>query len=174
MLKRDCRHFPGDRPCTFHKQDLATCEACPHYAPRGTAILMIKLEALGDVLRTTSVLPALHRRYDPCHVTWITSDGARDLFVGNDLVDRVVSASDDYLPTLLSRTFDVIVNPDAALHSCELATIARGQTAFGYRLGPQGVVLALNRAADRWLEMGGCDPVKRSNTSSYQQILHEI
>ncbi len=174
MLRRDCRHFPGDRPCGFHKQDLATCETCSHYAPRGTTILIIKLEALGDVLRTTSVLPALHRQYDPCHITWITSGAARDLFAGNRLVDKVISASDDYLPTLLSRTFDVVINPDAAARPCELAAISRGHTAFGYRAGPEGIVVALNRAADRWLEMGGCDAAKRSNTKTYQQILHEI
>ncbi len=174
MLKRDCRHFPGDRPCDFHKQDLVTCENCTHYAPRGMTILIMKIEALGDVLRTTSVLPSLHRQYGPCHITWITSGTARELFTGNHLVDEVISASDDYLPTLLSRTFDVVINPDAASKSCELATISRGYTAFGYRLGPEGTVVALNRAADRWLEMGGCDAVKRGNTRTYQQILHEI
>jgi len=174
MLRCDCRHFPGDRPCEFHKQDLVTCDNCPHYAPRGTAILIVKLEALGDVLRTTSILPALHRRYDPCHITWITSGAARELFTGNHLVDRVISAPDDYLPALLSRTFDVVINPDAATRSCELATISRGHTAFGYRLGPEGIVIALNRAADRWLEMGGSDTKKQTNTRTYQQILHEI
>lgn len=174
MLKRDCRHFPGDRPCNFHKQDLVTCDDCHHYAPRGTTILIMKLEALGDVLRTTSILPALHRQYDPCHITWITSGAARELFTGNRLVDQVISAPDGYLPALLSRTFDVVINPDAAIRSCELATISRGHTAFGYRLGPEGIVIALNRAADRWLEMGGCDTVKQTNTRTYQRILHEI
>ena len=67
-----------------------------------------------------------------------------------------------------------MINPDASAKSCELATIARGHTAFGYRLGPEGILVALNRAADRWLEMGGCDAVKRSNTETYQQILHEM
>jgi ADP-heptose:LPS heptosyltransferase len=174
MLKRDCRHFAGDRPCGFHKRDLVTCEDCGHYVPRGTTILIIKLEALGDVLRTTSILPALRRQYDPCHISWITSGGARDLFIGNSLVDEVISASDDYLPTLLSRTFDVVINPDAAARSCELATLTRAHTAFGFRLGQDGVVLALNMAADHWLEMGGCDALKRSNTRTYQRILHEI
>jgi ADP-heptose:LPS heptosyltransferase len=174
MLKRDCRHFPGDRPCGFHKQHLVTCDTCAHYEPRGITILIIKLDALGDVLRTTSILPALHRRYGRCHVTWLTSPAARDLFAGNALVDRVVSPPEAYLPTLLSRTFDVVINPDAAPRSCELATIALGHTAFGYRLRPDGVVSGLNGAADRWLEMGGSDVLKRSNARTYQAILHEM
>jgi ADP-heptose:LPS heptosyltransferase len=174
MLKRDCRYFPGDRPCGFHKQDHTVCETCDHYAPRGIAILIIKLDALGDVLRTTSILPALHRRYGRCHVTWLTSPAARDLFQGNLFVDRVVSAPEAYLPTILSRTFDVVINPDAAPRSCELATIALGQTVYGYRLHPDGVVLGLSRAADRWLEMGGSDVLKRANKRTYQAILHEM
>jgi ADP-heptose:LPS heptosyltransferase len=174
MIRLDCRYFPGDRPCDFHKQGLATCRDCPHYASRGTTILIIKLEALGDVLRTTSILPALRRQYDPCHVTWITSNAARELFTGNDLVDRVISAPDECLPALLSRTFDVVINPDAAVRSCELAAVSKSHTAFGYRLGPEGAVLALNRAAGRWLEMGGSDVLKRSNTMTYQQMLHDI
>lgn len=174
MIKRDCRHFPGDRPCEFHKRNLVACENCSDYSPRGTAILMIKLDALGDVLRTTSVLPALRRQYGPCHITWLTSEAALDLFTGNGLVDRVISTSDDYLAALLSRTFDVVINPDASPRSCEIATLPRARAGFGYRLGPEGAAIALNRAADRWLEMGGSDLLKRANTRSYQSILHEI
>jgi ADP-heptose:LPS heptosyltransferase len=174
MLRRDCRHFPGDRPCDFHKRDLVTCDTCAYYKPRGTTILVIKIEALGDVLRTTSVLPALRARYEPCHVTWLTSDAATELFVGNPLVDRVVSIAGDYLPALLSRSFDVVINPDAAIGSCELASIAKARAAFGYRLSPDGVVVGLNRVADLWLEMGASDPAKRTNTKTYQEILHGI
>jgi ADP-heptose:LPS heptosyltransferase len=174
VLKRDCRHFPGDRPCDFHKQDLVTCEKCDHYAPRGTTILIIKLDALGDVLRTTCILPSLKRRYEPCHITWITSGGARDLLVGNRLVDSVVSAPQDRLSMLLSRSFDVVINPDASVRSCELAAISRGHAGFGYTLGPEGSVLPLGRAAAGWLEMGACDTAKRENTRTYQNILHDI
>jgi len=56
------------------------CHDCSHFSERGTSVLMIKLDALGDVLRTTSVLPAIHRAYDPCSVTWVTSGAAMDLF----------------------------------------------------------------------------------------------
>jgi heptosyltransferase-2 len=35
------------------------CGDCPCFAPRGERILIIKLGAPGDVLRTTCLLPAL-------------------------------------------------------------------------------------------------------------------
>ena len=51
----DCRHFLGHKPCIFRRE----CDGCPHYAPFGKRILIIKLAALGDVLRTTPLLRGL-------------------------------------------------------------------------------------------------------------------
>jgi heptosyltransferase-2 len=50
-----------------------------------TKILIIKTAALGDVLRTTSILPGLHARYPGCEVTWVTSAAAASLVAPNAL-----------------------------------------------------------------------------------------
>ena len=50
ILKPDCSHFPGDRPCSFHKSTGVKCDSCPHYSPVRHKILVIKFDALGDVL----------------------------------------------------------------------------------------------------------------------------
>ena len=47
ILKSDCRHFPGDRPCQPNKEFGQTCPDCPHYETQGHRILIIKLAALG-------------------------------------------------------------------------------------------------------------------------------
>jgi heptosyltransferase-2 len=173
-LKTDCRHFPGDRPCTYHKQGLAYCEDCRMYEPRGTGILIVKLEALGDVLRTTSVLPSLRRVYGNCHVTWVTSDAARDLFVGNPLVDELLLCPSGCLPTILTRKFDVVINPDASPRSCEIACLAKAGTRYGFTIDERGQVVPLGPAAEEWLLMGASDPVKQRNEKTYQQVLHEM
>ena len=173
-LRSDCRHFPGDRPCRFHKKTGVTCSDCPHFAERGTGVLIVKLDALGDVLRTTSVLPSLHRTYDPCHVTWVTSGAAMDLFVGNAMVDEVLDVAGGALPMLLARDFDLVINPDASPRACAIATAARGKRKHGFVLSPEGHVKALGGAAREWLLMGSFDQVKRENRRTYQEILHEI
>ena len=66
--------------------------ASPSLAMR---ILIVKTGALGDVLRTTSILPGLHRRYPDCRVTWVTARGAEDLVRYHPLVDRVHAVSPD-------------------------------------------------------------------------------
>jgi ADP-heptose:LPS heptosyltransferase len=174
IVRADCRHFPGDRPCEYHKAGEVSCGTCDRYAPRGKAILIVKFDAVGDVLRTTSILPSLHREYGRCYITWITSPAAHDLFVGNGLVHEVLSSPADYLPTLLNRNFDIIINPDASRRSCEIASLARGKRKFGFTASPGGVVVPLNQAATDWLDMGGCDDTKKKNSKTYQQILHEM
>lgn len=54
-------------------------------------ILILKTAALGDVLRTTSILEGLHERHAPCRVTWLTAPGAVDLVRTHPLVHEVVA-----------------------------------------------------------------------------------
>ncbi len=57
-VKNDCRFFKGDVPCRPHKTKGVHCENCPDYDATEKNILVIKLAAIGDVIRTT---PLLHR-----------------------------------------------------------------------------------------------------------------
>jgi len=150
------------------------CHDCSHFSERGTSVLMIKLDALGDVLRTTSVLPAIHRAYDPCSVTWVTSGAAMDLFTGNDMVDEVLDAAGAAVPMLMAREFDIVINPDASPASCAIASMVRGRKKYGFVLSPEGYVESLSRAAEDWLLMGSFDNLKKVNRKTYQQILHDI
>ena len=43
-------------------------------------ILIIKLEAVGDVLRTTCILHGLKEKYPKSEITWITCKSAVPLF----------------------------------------------------------------------------------------------
>src|SRR5689334_25243915 len=53
-------------------------------------ILIVKTAALGDVLRTTSILEGLHERHPGARVTWVTAPGAVDLVRTHPLVHAVV------------------------------------------------------------------------------------
>ena len=54
----DCRFFLGDRPCVWHKLSGVLC-TCEHYEPVEERLLLVKLDAMGDVLRSTALLPPL-------------------------------------------------------------------------------------------------------------------
>lgn len=52
-------------------------------------ILIIKTAALGDVLRTTSILPGLHAAHGAPAIEWVAARGAVDLVRTHPLLDRV-------------------------------------------------------------------------------------
>jgi len=175
ILKADCSHFPGDRPCRFHKEQGVKCDACPHYAPVRDTILVIKFDALGDVLRTTALLPSLRRRYPSSRITWLTKASARDLFANNPYVDEVLACEDPAtLAQLQARTFDLLIHPDASPVSAAYASLARANVKRGFALDATGRVTPLNPEALEWFEMGAFDDLKKSNTKTYQQVIHEI
>ena len=53
-------------------------------------ILIIKTAALGDVLRTTSILPGLAARHPGAAITWVTAADAVPLVAHHPLVERSV------------------------------------------------------------------------------------
>ena len=59
--------------------------------PSVTSVLMIKTGSLGDVLRTTSVLPGLKQRFPDLHLTWVVAPAAASLVERHRLVSRVVT-----------------------------------------------------------------------------------
>ena len=174
QLKNDCVHFPGRMPCRFHKAHGVKCHECDHYQPIDYKILIIKLDALGDVLRTTCILPPLRRQYTDACISWCTRKNARDLFINNDLVDDLFFMDDDAQFRLSVESFDWVINLDTAKTSASVATCAHGKKKTGFLLHENGYIYATNEAARSWLEMSGFDDVKKKNTKTYQQIVYEI
>jgi heptosyltransferase-2 len=174
-LKTDCRHFRPDRPCAPHKAHGVVCATCTEfYDPITSRLLVVKLAAVGDVLRTTCLLPGIRRRWPRAHVTWVTSPAAAPLFAGNPLVDRVLSFSGSAPIELLTEQFDVIINPDAAADACALAHVAHGRERLGFNVDARGTPLPLSAAAERWLEMGVRDDKKKANRLTYQEHMAAI
>jgi heptosyltransferase-2 len=174
-LHTDCRQFRWDRPCDPHKQTGVRCPECTVYDPIRSRVLVVKLAATGDVLRTTALLPAIHSRFPGARVTWLTARAAVPLFVGNRLVDEVLS-SDASLTTarLQVETFDAILCPDSDPDAATLAAAAKGRQRFGFSLDQDGHVQPLGSAAEHWLRMGLSDADKKRNRETYQALVARV
>ncbi len=174
MIRRDCRHYLGDRPCVFHKREGVICRDCPRYSPAGEKVLVIKLDAAGDVLRTTSLLPGLKKCFPDCVLTWITRAGSLPLFIHNPLVDRVLPLQPEGLVSVLSETFDLSLNLDTSPLSSSLQSLVRSGEKKGFTLDSAGRVAPCTPEAETWLEMSVFDDVKRANRKTCQTLIREM
>src|SRR6185437_12181624 len=85
----DCRFFVGDRPCVWHKRDGLRC-TCDRYDRIEERVLIIKLDAMGDVLRTTALLPPIRESHPHAGITWITRRESVPLLERNPYVTEVL------------------------------------------------------------------------------------
>jgi heptosyltransferase-2 len=133
-------------------------------------VLLVKLAATGDVLRTTALLPAIHAKYPQAELTWLTAPAATGLFAGNRLVDAVWSAGDAVTAARLARQqFDVVLCPDADPEAAALAAGAEASERHGFTTDRAGRVVPLGPGAESWFRMGVDDRRKRANAETYQR-----
>ena len=173
-INQDCRYYLGDRPCRFHKREGVKCGDCPHYSPFSFKILIIKLDAAGDVLRTTSILPGLKERYPDSYLTWITREVSLPLFINNPYVDRVLPLEPDGLLCCQAETFDLSINLDTSQLSSTIQYLVKSGEKRGFTLDDRGMVSTCNPEAEKWLRMSIFDDEKKANQESSQAIMAEI
>ncbi|RPJ00874.1 MAG: hypothetical protein EHM36_14110, partial [Deltaproteobacteria bacterium] len=173
-IHADCRYFLGDRPCPFHKAEGVKCSDCGHYLPVRTRILVIKLGAMGDVLRTTSILPLLSRHFKAPHITWVTRKGCLDLLDKNPYLDALLETNAETLGRLQVEAFELVINPETAKESAALAALAKAKKKKGFGLSPEGSVFSYNKGADEIFRMGLRDDLKKRNQKTYEQLLCQL
>jgi heptosyltransferase-2 len=174
IIHTDCAHYRGAAPCVFHKRDGRPCPACPDYAPLGRKILVVKLDAMGDVLRTTAILPALLAKFPRAQVTWVTRERSRALLEGNPHILRVLAVEGNYLETLMGEDFDLGIGLDADALSAQIMSLARCGEKLGFTAGRFGVGEPASPEAKTWWLMGVNDRLKKANRRTYQEIMYEI
>jgi len=151
-------------------------------------IAILKTAALGDVVRTTSILPGLVQRYPGARVLWVTAPGALDLVRTNALLTRVetLSVADpssvgELAGRLATESFDRVLSFDDEEPVCRLATrLAGGDTekiSGAYFDEARGERRYSNDCAP-WFDMGllsvhgkdEADRRKRANTETHPAI----
>ena len=99
---------------------------------------MIKTGALGDVVRTTSILPGLAKRHPGVRVTWLTAEGALDLVRSHRLIARALGvdpASERSLAAgraeLAKTRWERVLSFDDEMPLCALASALGGDGSDG-------------------------------------------
>ncbi len=163
-----CRHFTGYKPCFPN----TTClEECVRFDPIGTKILIVNLDAMGNVLVTTAILPAIKRKYPQSQISWITLKSAAPLLENNPLIDRVYLWEPESWLILRQIQFDVVMNVDKSQRSCAFVNGLSAAFKLGFGLGESGAVVPLNPEAEENYRLGLDDHLKfRVNTKTVSQL----
>jgi ADP-heptose:LPS heptosyltransferase len=170
IIHFDCRHFLGHKPCRFRSQ----CDGCAHYAAFGKRILIIKLAAMGDVLRTTPLLRGLRRKYPECHITWLTESNVIPMLHGISEIDRLLPYTHETVLQLEMESFDEIYCFDKEPKAAALAMKIHAERKVGFGMSPFGNIIPLNKESEYTYQLGIDDSLKfRVNTKTYPELIFE-
>jgi ADP-heptose:LPS heptosyltransferase len=173
-LKRDCRFFRGDVPCKPHKLYAVHCveedgRTCQYYDPTDKRILIVKLGAIGDVIRTTPLLRRLRDEYPRSEIWWLTY--SRE--VVPSLVDVILDFSPQSVTILRATHFDFLYNLDKELEACALADLMSADTKKGFCLR-DGKCAPLDKDAEHKFLTGIFDDLNKANTKNYLEEIFEV
>jgi heptosyltransferase-2 len=173
-LKTDCRWFRGDVPCKPHKDAGVHCvdehgHACPQYDPRSSSILIIKLGAIGDVIRTTPLLHRIKAVHPNARIWWLTLSPE----VVPPPADVVLPFNAQSITLLQATHFDILYNLDKDREACALAAMLSAPVKKGFTLVNGKPAAADGDAAHKFMT-GVFDDLSRDNTKSYCEELFEL
>jgi len=170
IIHYDCRHYLGHKPCQF----LRECDGCPHYSSFGKRILIIKLAAMGDVLRTTPLLRGLRAKNPVCHVTWLTEPNVVPILRGIPEIDRLLPYAPETVLQLEIETFDEVYCFDKESKATALAMKIQSERKIGFGMSRFGNVVCLNKESEYTYELGINDALKfRINSKTYPELVFD-
>lgn len=168
---RDCKHFSGYKPC-FPGEDCTN--HCQHPSPFGKRILIVNLDAMGDVLMTTAQLRGIKKQYPESTIYWITLRNAMPLLAHNPFIDQVMEWNDENRMLLRELEFDLVLNADKFKTACAFVRSLRAKEVRGFTLNALGQIVPANETALYNYRLGLDDHLKfHVNEKTGQEILAE-
>ncbi len=173
-IKTDCRHLKGDVPCKPNKLYGVHCvdeqgNDCKYYDPIKEKILIIKLGAIGDVIRTTPLLQLLKKKFPEAKIYWLTHTPS--IIPGN--VDSILQFTSEGVTFLHSLEFDYIFNLDKDKEACALMNSLNGKIKKGFIL-KDGIPFPADKDAGHKYLSGLFDDISKKNRKNYLEEIFEI
>ena len=166
----DCRHFKGELPCIPNKQRGKICNHCDEYDKITTRILIIKLGAIGDVIRTTPLVETYKKHYPGCHITWLTHTPDILPKQGIDSIQKFDFVS---VYKIRNKEYDIAINLDKDQEAAMLLAECNAKQKFGF-IWKEGHLNIANPASEHKLLTGLFDSLSKANTKSYLDEIYEI
>ena len=138
-------------------------------------ILIIKLGAIGDVLRTTGFLKGLYKKYNSAEIYWITEEISLPLLAKNQYIKRAITINQ--WNEIKNIEYALVLSLDDEENACKIATEAKKQKIIGAFI--ENGKRVYSKDSSEWFDMGLLggperDDLKKANEKTYQSILAKI
>lgn len=167
--KSDCAHFKGYIPCKPHKDKGVHCNNCTFYVPKTKIILIIKLGAIGDVIRTTPLIHKIIEEHPDALIWWLTYTP--------DVLPSIVDAKFKYdaetVAIFQATHFFKIINLDKDPQAGALTSLLKADEKYGFTF-LNGKPAPQNEFAEHKFLTGLFDDVSQINKKSYLEEIFEI
>ena len=168
----NCKRFTGYKPC--YPDHNCWEDGCKDNIPFGTKILIINLDAMGDVLMTTAQLASLKKQYPQSTIIWVTLKNAYLLLDNNPFIDKVYVYDAESISILQTMKFDIVLNVDKSQRSGALAMLVQAPVKRGFGINGNGQIFPFNEGAYYNYKLGMDDHLKfKVNKITGQEYLSE-
>ncbi|MFI5203063.1 MAG: glycosyltransferase family 9 protein [Flavobacteriales bacterium] len=94
-------------------------------------ILVVRFSSIGDIVLTTSVVRALHKKFPDADISYVTKEAYKEIVAANPNINYVYSFKTDLnevLPALKEKKFDIIVDLHRNLRSAKIKRALKVQS----------------------------------------------
>jgi len=169
-INKDCFHFNGYKPCKPHKEHGVHCEDCKYYQKLSKNILIIKLQAAGEVIRNSPLIHRLNKEYPNSRIYWLTKYPE---LVPTEHVYKVLPWDGNAILFLQDQHFDLVCCLDKDIEACSLANLINADVKKGFSQ-KNGVIEPFDEhSKHKWIT-GLFDDEMKNNTKNYVEELYEI
>ena len=142
-------------------------------------VLIIKLGAIGDMIRTTSIIQGLKSKYKDAKIDWVTKKESFDILKNNNLIEKIYLIGSN-LQELKSKNYDIVISLDDDEEACRLASSINCKKIIGAFIGNGKRIYTQD--SSEWFDMGlisqfgkqKADELKAKNKKTYQEIIYAI
>ena len=146
------------------------CSKCDYYQPIKFRILIIKLGAIGDVIRTTPLIEAFSKKHENIEFTWLTQ--FPDILPKEPYL-KVYKWDYDGVTIAKSKTYDIALNLDKEDEACLLLKEVTAKEKYGF-ISDENHLAAATPNAEHKILTGCFDELSKANTKSYLEEIFEI
>lgn len=137
-------------------------------------ILIINVLGLGDIARNTSILIPLRKKYNPCHITWLTGKAGFEMLENNPFIDEIVFYDENSLQERNQCHYQLIISPEQVPRIAAIANKMHADEKLGFGVDQSGHIVPFNPESHYAYQLGVDDHLKfKKNKRTYQEILFE-